>query len=810
MKVDHLVARPIRMILNPLGKRSLPQVNGIIFAEGLENEVIIERNRWGVPSIYGIERRDLFFAQGFVHAQDRLWQMDINRRAASGRLAEILGEEAVETDRLTRTLGFRRRANRIWQRSSSSVQGDFEAYSAGINAFLANQPTLPLEFSLIGCRPEPWDVLDSVAYGQLLAWTLSSGWAAEIVRARLIEALGQDLATQLEPIYPERNPVTLPGGIEFRKLEPDSMIRSADSPFLPRGLEGSGRGSNGWVIADFRSTTGHPILCNDMHLPIPTPSLWYFNRLITEPGVDGEPGLQVYGVSQPGLPYILIGHNQNIAWGATLTLADTEDLFVEKFRPVDDGPQSGRSYQYRFKEKWLPVAISEEIIKIKGRTPFLERVLSTHHGPVVSAVIPTEGQVLSLSSYALKFDLSINGFAQINIAQDWGDFVEAVRQIQAPSLNLLYADTAGNIGYYMSGRVPIRSKGQGLVPSVGWTGEYEWEDYVPFDQMPHTLNPKSGYIISANNKIIGDDYPFYLGSSWRNGYRAARIEQMILERKLISLQFCREMQLDCYSIPGVQFARLVQDLDIKDDSALQMAQHLLDWDGNLSADSVGGTVYQVLLAILSQRILKPLLGSDLIEQFLGVGPHPILIPINELAGHWTSSLLRLLTEPEKLRELTGSSREELIVHSLAAAKEKLERTLGIDQSAWHWGRLHYLNFDHLFSLQPTLGRAFSHGPFPVGGDSDTVFQNAIVPGGPFHRNSVSPSQRHLIDLGDLSQSKAILAPGQSGQLGSNHYGDLILPWFAGDYFDMSGSGPTDELEQKSILKLRPDLVKSGG
>jgi penicillin amidase len=808
MKEDRLIGHPIRMVLTAWGKRSLPQVNGIIFAKGLENEVIVERDRWGVPSIYSTERHDLFFAQGFVHAQDRLWQMDINRRAASGRLAEILGQEALETDRLTRTLGFRRRANRIWQRNSSAIQSDFEAYSAGINAFMANQPKLPLEFSLLGYQPEPWDVLDSVAYGQLLAWSLSSGWAAEIVRARLLQTLGRELAAQLEPIYPERNPVTLPGGIEYRKLEPDSMIRSADSPFINRGLEGSGRGSNGWVIASFRTTTGHPILCNDMHLPVPTPSLWYFNRLISESVVGGETGLQVFGVSQPGLPYILIGHNQNIAWGATLTLADTEDLFVEKFRAVDDGLQTGKSYQYEFKEKWLPVAVSEEIIQIKGGDPFLEQVLSTHHGPIVSSVIPTEGQVLSLSSYALKFDLSINGFAQINFAQDWGDFVEAVRQIQAPSLNLLYADTAGNIGYYMSGKVPIRSKGQGLVPSPGWEGEFEWEDYIPFDQMPHALNPKSGYIVSANNKIIGDDYPYYLGSSWRNGYRAARIEQLILGRKLISLQFCREMQMDYYSIPGVQFTRLLEDIDIKEDSALQMAQHLADWDGILNAESVGGTVYQVFLAVLSQRILIPLIGCDLVEQFLGVGPHPILVPINELAGHWTSTLLCLLNEPEKLRGLTGSSREELIVQSLAATKDELDRLLGNEQSTWHWGRLHYLNFDHLFSSKPALGRAFSHGPFPIGGDSDTVFQNAIVPGGPFHMNSVSPSQRHLIDLGDLSKSKAILVPGQSGQLGSAHFGDLILPWFIGDYFDMSSSGSTYEQKHRSVLRLRPDFVKS--
>ena len=805
-----LLHAPLRTILAAWSRRRLPQDSGVIFANGLENEVIIDRDRWGIPSIHSPNRHALFFAQGFVHAQDRLWQMDINRRAASGRLAEILGPEALETDRLTRTLGFKRRAHQIWKNTSRLVKDDFKAYGAGINAYLANQPKLPLEFSLLGYRPDPWNVLDSVAFGGLLAWTLSSGWAAEIVRARLVESIGGDLAAKLEPGYPDQNPVTLSRGIEYNKLEPDLMIESSGGPYLNRGLEGSGRGSNCWVIAGARSSTGYPILCNDMHLPVTTPSLWYFNRLITRSDLNRKPELQVTGVSQPGLPYVLIGHNQNIAWGATLTLADTEDLFVEKLRPSSSKSQNGNSYQYKFNDIWLPAEVAEELIFVKGSESIREEIISTHHGPVVSSVIPTNGQVMTMKSMALKNDLSFGGFAQINMAKNWGDFVEAVRMIEAPSLNLLYADTSGNIGYYMSGKLPIRARGQGLVPSPGWSGEYEWLDTIPFEQMPHAFNPESGFIVSANNRIVGDDYPYFLGASWRNGYRAARIEEMIKSRPLISPAFCRDMQMDYYSIPGVNLARLLTDSEIEGDSANIIAQMLIEWDGYLDPESIGGTVYQVFMNILSQRILEPLIGSDLVEQFLGVGPHAVLVPINEMAGHWTSALLDLLSEPGTMQELTGSSRDELFAGSLAATAEELVRLLGKDQRRWQWGRLHKLSFDHLFSNRPSLGRALGHGPYPIGGDSDTIFQNAFAPVGSFQINSVSPSQRHLIDLGDLKGSKAILVPGQSGHLGSDHYGDLIDPWLGGSYFNMSGSSSTDDQEQKHSLRLLPDLERTSG
>ena len=396
------------------------------------------------------------------------------------------------------------------------------------------------------------------------------------------------------------------------------------------------------------------------------------------------------------------------------------------------------------------------------------------------------------------------------MAKNWDDFVDAIGLINAPSLNILYADTAGNIGYYMSGKIPIRAKGQGLVPSPGWSGKYEWEGAIPFEQMPHSFNPEAGYIVSANNRIVGDEYPYYLGSSWRNGYRAARIEQMIQSRKLISIEFCQEMQMDFLSIPGAQLARLAGESNIEDGPAEKIGQILTEWDGILNAESTGGLVYEVFLALLSRRILATLIETDLLEQFLGAGPHPILVPVNEMAGHWTSTLMGLLEEPNALQELTGSTRDELFAEILAETGEEISSLLGEDQSQWQWGRLHQLSFDHLFSIQPAFGRSLSHGPYPIGGDSDTVFQNAYVPGDSFDTNSVSPSQRHLIDLGDLSQSKAILVPGQSGHLGSEHYGDLILPWLQGDYFNMSGSISTDDHEQKNRLRLKPDMQKAAG
>ncbi|MCI0398830.1 MAG: penicillin acylase family protein [Chloroflexi bacterium] len=798
--LHRLTAACLKPTLLYMSRNRLPQVSGRLYLPGLKREVVIRRDRWGIPHIHAANRHDLFFAQGFVHAQDRLWQMELNRRAASGRLSALLGEIALETDRLTRTLGFGRLARAAWDTTGDLVRHDALAYSAGVNAYLAQNPKLPVEFALLRHRPEPWDPLDSLTFGRMLAWTLSYGWAGELARARLVEKVGPELAAELEPRYPERNPLTLPQGIQFNRLEPDGMLRAAAGPFLGRGAEGGGRGSNGWVISPRRSATGHAILCNDPHLPLTGPGLWYYLHLRSEAG-QNEPALHVAGVSQAGVPYVLVGHNDHIAWGATLSFADCEDLFVEKLDPADPT-------RYEFQGQWRAAQLFEEPIQVKGRPDHVERVVVTHHGPLISRALagglePGPNLALALNAIALHPYETFDGFALLNQARHWDDFVAAVHRIESPSLNLIYADTSDNIGYYVSGRLPVRAKGQGLVPAPGWTGEYEWTGVIPFEEMPHALNPAQGFLVTANHRIIGDDYPHYLGSVWMNGYRARRLEQLITAQEKISLEDCRRFHLDFHSIPGRELVERLAGLEPEDPDAALSLDLLRQWDGWLGAGSAGGAVYEIFLACLSRTILEPNLGRELALELLGQGPHPLLYPISEFYGYWTVTLLRLLDNPQTAWLPGRTGRQAILLRCLAQTTVELRRLLGDDPRRWHWGRLHQVRFPHAMGLLPPLDQVFNQGPRPIGGDTNTITQTAIAPGQGYENNAFSVSYRQIVDLGHLANSLAIHPPGQSGHLASPHYGDLIEPWLQGDYYPMTWTEEQVAAATRHTLTLSP-------
>ena len=350
-----------------------------------------------------------------------------------------------------------------------------QAYTDGVNAFIQH-PTasLPIEFSLIRHQPEPWTVLDSATVMVMLTWQMSHAWYGEIVRAQLIEAIGPEHAAELEIHYPTTNPTTLPQGIEFNAIDADGMLRALRGPFLDHG-----KGSNAWAVAGTKTTTGKPFLCNDPHLPLLLPSLWYKVHLVGGP-------YDVIGVSVPGLPMVLIGHNAHIAWGVTLAYTDCEDLFIEKLDP-------GRPNKYRFGEEWRTADVVREEIRVKGRAqPHIEEVTITHHGPIISDVIGYPGKRVAVNSMALRASQVARGWLWLNQAKGWDEFVRAMRLIGAPQLNVAYADTAGNIGYWCTGRVPVRAQGKGDVPVPGWTGEYEWIGEVPFDEMPHALESAAG------------------------------------------------------------------------------------------------------------------------------------------------------------------------------------------------------------------------------------------------------------------------------------------------------------------------------
>ncbi|MFX1514625.1 MAG: penicillin acylase family protein, partial [Promethearchaeota archaeon] len=471
----------LRFVLTRMSRRRLPVISGKLDVPGLLDSVEVIRDKFGIPHIYAQNDHDLYFAQGFVHAQDRLWQMELNRRTATGRLSEIFGELALDTDRTARTFGFARLGQQDWENADEELHSAFQAYSDGVNAFLQHLSSrLPIEFSLLKHKPEPWKPEDSFAFTRVMIWQLSHAWYGEIVRARLIDKVGVEHAAELELNFPESNPTTLPKGIEFNILNDDGSFRKAQGPFLDRGM-----GSNTWVVSGQKTNTGDPFLCNDMHLKLMLPSIWYEFHLIA-----GE--FNVSGVSLAGVPLVMVGHNSKIAWGMTLAYTDAEDLFIEKMHPEDPT-------KYEFRGEWIKAEVISEPINIKGQSePHIEKVIITQHGPIISDVVDYSDKRIAVNSMALRPCPATKGWLLLNKANSWNDFVEAVRFIEAPQLNISYADTEGNIGNWVSGKVPIRAKGKGMIPAPGWTGEYEWISEVPFEEMPHALNPEKGFIVNCN------------------------------------------------------------------------------------------------------------------------------------------------------------------------------------------------------------------------------------------------------------------------------------------------------------------------
>jgi penicillin amidase len=756
-----------RLGLTWLSRGPLPQVHGILSLSGINDSVEVIRDRWGVPHIYAKNMHDLFFAQGFVHAQDRLWQMELNRRTARGRLSELFGELALDTDRTTRTFGFHRLGEADWENTSGAMREVILAYTEGVNAFIDSPKTnLPLEFSLLRHKPEPWEPLDSTSFARVMIWQLSHAWSSEITRAQLIEAVGEERAAEFEILYPDTNPEACPSGIEFNRLDPGGMLQGAKGPYLQRGL-----GSNGWAVSGAKTTTGTPYLCNDMHLPVSLPALWYQMHLVGA-------GFNVTGASLPGVPLILVGHNASIAWGMTLAFTDCEDLFIERINPTD--PK-----RYQVGGKWAEGDLIRESIEVKGRSePHVEEVLITRHGPIISDVVGYQKEQIAVNSMALRPSPAFSAWLSLNQASGWDDFVDAMRLIEAPQLGVVYGDVDGNIGNWVTGKVPVRDKGDGTVPVPGWTGEYEWIGEVPFEEMPHALNPRRGFLITCNNKPISDGYAHFLGHVWMNGYRARRLEDLFQGDAKLSQDDFVHAQMDTFCIPGLELVEQLKDHQSEDPGVQTALEQLQSWDGELGTDSVGGTVYEVVRYTLIWNLLDSGVEEDLLVRVLGGGFHPLLAPTTEFIGHDTPTLLRLLKDPNSLWIEDAGGRRALIEMSLKQAVEWLRMELGEDPERWSWGRIHKVTFDHAMGLQKPLDRVFNRGPEPIGGDMDTTCQTAILPNEPYDNKAWSPSFRQIVDLGDLSRSISIVPPGQSGHLASPHYDDLIKPWLEGEYVPM--------------------------
>ena len=773
-----MIANVLKRLILQVSKRRLPKYEGTIYLVGLKEPVKIMRDEHGVPHIYAQNLHDLAFAQGVVHAQDRLFQMELNRRLATGRLSELIGVEGVDTDRSVRTFGFHRVAANDETFLDDEIGSLLDAYLLGINSYIeSNSQKLPVEFAMLRVKPEKWIRNDILSFSRMMSWQMSFAWQGEIARAKLVEKVGLERAQEIDPRYPIQNPIGLPNGNEMYQLLVNGAFEAINGPYLHQT-----GGSNAWAVSGKLTDTGKPYLCNDPHLPMLLPSIWYEIHL-------HSPEMEVAGVSIPSLPLVLIGHNRNIAWGITLAYTDIQDLFVEDFVSEDT---------YRFGNEVRKANITEEVIHIKGKKAVIERVVETHHGPIISTIANYPEKRVALASSCFEAGPLFRGWFEMNKAKDWNDFVGAIKHLTSPALNIIYADVDGNIGYWVSGKVPLRAKPKSMLPYNGFTGTEEWTGFVPFEEMPHCLNPKSGRIISCNHKIVADDYPYFLGNVWMSGSRAKRVAELLSEDRIYTKEEMGRFQMDFYCGPGVQFQAYWNGIEAKTEAEKQALTSYLTWDGELAADTVGGCIYQVLRTKLVELLLVHPLSKSLLHDMMGKPFHPLLSGITEMYGHDLNMLMRLLDDEQSIWMKEAGGRNALLQKGLTVTVHWLENHLGKDQREWQWGKLHRLLFEHPIGQKKPFDKVFNIGPIPIGGDTDTVHQTAFFPERGYAGQLICPSYRQVVDMSNLANSINMLAPGNSGQVASPHYNDLTGKWLKGEFKKM-GWG----LIEGKDLTLRP-------
>ena len=804
-----LVVAALLLYLRYRFRLPLPRVQGSVPIPGLTEPVEVIRDRSGVPHIYAADLPDLFFAQGYVQAQDRLWQMELNRRLSRGRLSEIFGKVTLDMDRFVRTIGMARAAQMDLACLSEESRTLLDAYLRGVNSYLeSNHGKLPVEFALLGFKPEPWEPLDSLAWMKMQAWHLSENWSTEILNAALAGKVGPERAARLCGAYPEENPVTLARQTVIRAAEVFlESYRSFRSWFPADALSGR---SNCWAVRGSRSVSGKALFAYDPHLGLAVPSLWHAGHLAC-------PGFEVTGATFPGIPGVIVGHNRDISFGFTNSFSDVQDLYLERLNPEKPG-------EYEHNGQWRKAERIVEEIQVKGeRDPRRLEVMITRHGPLVGDLVHLKSNNTDLG-FALRWtghegSDPLAALLHLDRAKNWSDFCAALARWDSPSQNAVFADRKGNIGYCLVGKIPIRRRGNGLVPVPGWNDEHEWSGWIPWQEMPREYNPRRGYVVSANNQIVGQEYPHYIGLGTCNGNRAARIEQLIKARDKLSLDDFAAMQGDLHSRPARRFAALLTSLaggilkqkelaPVREQAAAAL-ELLKGWQGELGADCAAAAVYAVCEYYAKRRLFEPWLG-DLTEYYCGRGVHGsgsvsiyleyshlVLLEILEQDdGAWLST-------PEGLRR----SREQLLAGALKDALGYLSEQGGKDPNGWRYGDFHKAWFIHPIGRRKPFNLVFNPKPVALGGSADTIWQCSPLRSLPPLKSSYSASWRHLVDFSDLDGALWIHSSGQSGHPASRHYKDLVPLWATGRYRPLLWSRDRVEAEAEARLTLLPGAEK---
>ncbi len=738
-------------------QRSLPDIQGEKVVSGINAPVSVYRDKAGVPHLEAANLEDLYFAQGYVTAQDRLFQMDLSRRVVSGRLSEVVGEATVDRDRFFRTLGLRRAAEASLDAYSSEARNVLDWYAAGVNAFITEatkKNTLPPEFILLGYKPEKWDPIDSLAIAKYMAFDLGGHWNGQAFRQYLLQKFPEEKALELFPAYPEN------GGeiLSAIKQHPVDIEKNLADAVVPPPFNGS----NNWVVSGKKTESGLPLLANDPHLGLGTPSIWYETHLKARE-------MDVSGVIFAGIPGIIVGHNEKIAWGVTNVGPDVQDLYIERRNPTD--PSS-----FLYKGKWEKAEVISETIKVKDEADINHEVMVTRHGPIISefAHYEQEGTALALKWTALEPSTELEAVIRMNRAENWPEFKVALTYFHTPAQNFVFASVDGDIAYRANGLIPIRKKGYSMVPVPGWTGEYEWEGYIPWNELPTVVNPDKGFIATANNRIIDDEYPYHITHTWAQPYRHERIDQRLSRAQEFSADDMKDLQMDQYNLQAEEMIPLLLKRlarakfnEVENDAFTLLAK----WNYEDHKDQGAPLLFHLWMAEISNGLFKGQINSKMMNLFDG-------------KAQVVDELIRKASRGEQsiwINEAGGLN--EVATEAFSRAVKESSSLQGNDVNDWRWGKYHSLLLEHPLGSVKPLNLLFNPKQAEVGGSRVTV----MAAGWNHKTGKVNhgAAWRTIVDMAKPTESYNVVGPGQSGHVLSDWYDDQIDDWVEGGYHKTS-------------------------
>lgn len=783
--------------------KPLPDYEATINIESLQQQTSIIWDDFGVPHIFATNELDAYTSLGYVHAQDRLWQMTLSQLFVQGRFAEFIGEDVIEFDKYSRTIGFWRIAAEIESSMDYRELQILQAYSNGVNAFISqNQNKLPIEFSLIGMKPITWTPRHSIALSRALGWELNVSWWSKIMLGYLESQLPHDALVDLFPVWDPSAPRTINAAYSnafatsaLSLLKTDINMRSM------MGQKGSHIGSNAWVVDGTRSETGYPILAGDPHLGLDMPGKWYEVHI----NVNGK---NVSGATVAGAPIIILGQNDHHAWSFTSVMGDDTDFYIEKINPKDRSQYlSGVRDSVQI---FSPFNIVRELIKTKEGEEILFEIRQTQNGPIINDIYQNkpllDDQLISMNWSGYHKSNEIKALINMAWSVDFQSFQNALSDIGVPALNIMYADISGNIAMFTVGNFPVRRNAP-LLFKNGWDDQQRWNQFIPRNQLPSIINPISGYIANANNPVIDDNYPYYITSFWEPDSRIRRIDEVIQSKRLHSKQSFKDLQNDNFSHQAKDITELIIPiLNTSSDTLIQKAlPYLQNWDYRFTKNATAASIYENFFLKFVEKTFKPYLGDAVFQNFIQLENFPIRV---------TTQMLKNGSVWLQSADTTHQYRDSLIVSSMKESVKDLYQQFGPETSEWRWENLHKLTLSPpLFSdaandekasgsLKLIVNSVLSRGPYAVEGHSMTVNNTQYDWDKPFDQ-VLGASIRRIVDLSDLSQSESVIPTGQSGNPLSRHFGDQSDLWLTGKYRIFEHNTRIPEQVRYRTMSLNP-------